>query len=263
MADNEKTEDKKENFFLNVRKSWWVYLVFVVLAWVISWIGTDFFINKSSDRGTFGDKFGAVNALFSGLAFAGVIITILLQREELKATRDAVKTQTAEFELQNKTLALQRFEHSFFSMLSQHNEFIKLLGDDKKKGVGYFIELFKEEIQKGNTADISNIYANKYNGIRQLNLESYFSSIDLLILAINKANVENKEIYYDLIATRLTFNEKCLLCLEVGRNTEGVVLKLFLLGRRIAPYLSGIISKDNNFKNREAWLKYLQDIQKN
>ncbi|MDD3020208.1 MAG: hypothetical protein PHX61_04405 [Alphaproteobacteria bacterium] len=124
MSDNKRTENKKENFFLDVRRSWWVYLLFVVFAWAMSWIITDFFIHESTVRGTFGDKFGAVNALFSGLAFAGVIITILLQREELKATQDEVRAQTKEFELQNKTLALQRFEHSFFSMLSQHNEFI-------------------------------------------------------------------------------------------------------------------------------------------
>lgn len=48
-----------------------------------------------ADRGTFGDMFGAVNTLFSGLAFAGVIYAIFLQgkelelqREELKMTRD-------------------------------------------------------------------------------------------------------------------------------------------------------------------------------
>jgi hypothetical protein len=38
-------------------------------------------------RGTFGDMFGAVNTLFSGLAFAGVIYTILLQGEELSLQR--------------------------------------------------------------------------------------------------------------------------------------------------------------------------------
>lgn len=51
-----------------------------------------------AERGEFGDSFGAVNALFSGLAFAGIIYTILLQRrelqlqrEELELTRDELK----------------------------------------------------------------------------------------------------------------------------------------------------------------------------
>lgn len=38
-------------------------------------------------RGQFGDMFGAVNALFSGFAFAGVIIAVILQRNELALQR--------------------------------------------------------------------------------------------------------------------------------------------------------------------------------
>lgn len=38
-------------------------------------------------RGQFGDVFGAANALFSGLAFAGLIYAILLQREDLVLQR--------------------------------------------------------------------------------------------------------------------------------------------------------------------------------
>lgn len=45
-------------------------------------------IPDSTQRGTFGDMFGAVNALFSGLAFAGIIYTITLQRQELSLQRE-------------------------------------------------------------------------------------------------------------------------------------------------------------------------------
>lgn len=46
------------------------------------------FIPDWTQRGTFGDMFGAVNALFSGLAFAGIIYTITLQRQELSLQRE-------------------------------------------------------------------------------------------------------------------------------------------------------------------------------
>jgi hypothetical protein len=39
-------------------------------------------------RGQFGDMFGGINALFTGLAFAGVIYTIVLQRRELELQRE-------------------------------------------------------------------------------------------------------------------------------------------------------------------------------
>lgn len=40
--------------------------------------------------------FGGINALFSGLAFCGIIITILLQSKELKLQRDEIKANRDE-----------------------------------------------------------------------------------------------------------------------------------------------------------------------
>lgn len=75
-------------------------------------------------RGTFGDSFGALNALFSGLAFAGLIVTLIMQkdelsmqREELDEAKQELRQQSIEFKKQNKTLNLQRFENTFFNML--------------------------------------------------------------------------------------------------------------------------------------------------
>lgn len=80
--------------------------------------------NGDQTRGTFGDMFGAVNALFSGLAFAGIIITILLQRSELKLQRDELRETREEYKTQNETLKLQRFENTFFSLLNLHHQIV-------------------------------------------------------------------------------------------------------------------------------------------
>lgn len=55
----------------------------VVVIWALFWIG----LVDDQNRGTFGDMFGAANALFSGLAFAGVVVAILLQRLEMQESR--------------------------------------------------------------------------------------------------------------------------------------------------------------------------------
>lgn len=75
-------------------------------------------------RGQFGDLFGVVNALFAGLAFAGLIITIRQQHLDLEYQRQAIEqtqlelqNQTKEFDEQNETLKIQRFENTFFKML--------------------------------------------------------------------------------------------------------------------------------------------------
>lgn len=50
------------------------------------------------DRGTFGDMFGAANTLFSGWAFAGVIVAILMQRRELNYQREELRLTRIELQ---------------------------------------------------------------------------------------------------------------------------------------------------------------------
>lgn len=59
----------------------------ILVVWGASWILIVQFEDNAEKRGTFGDMFGAVNALFSGGAFAGVIFAILLQQQELRLQR--------------------------------------------------------------------------------------------------------------------------------------------------------------------------------
>ncbi len=111
----------------------WVnkHLLCTMLALVIISFIANFcliFTGYSKDaRGTFGDQFGAVNALFSGLVFAGLIYTIILQRRDLKLQREEMKYQTKEFRKENETLKIQRFENTFFNMLSQFQEVVNSL----------------------------------------------------------------------------------------------------------------------------------------
>ncbi len=64
-----------------------IFFIIIVTILVGSFILTFYNIEKWEDRASFGDSFGAVNTLFSGLAFGGIIYTILLQRKELALQR--------------------------------------------------------------------------------------------------------------------------------------------------------------------------------
>lgn len=139
----------------------WVMLGGVVTLFLLN-MSLIWIIDDSNWRGTFGDQFGVVNALFSGLAFAGLIYTIILQRrdlelqrndlklqrEELALTRQEMEEQTAEFEKQNETLRIQRFENTFFNMLSQFQEVVNNLKVTDRENVvltgrEVFYELFE------------------------------------------------------------------------------------------------------------------------
>lgn len=101
-------------------KSWFAIVTFVIFIGVVVtvWLALPAFLAKNlatlSERGAFGDSFGSVNALFTGLAFAGVVFTILLQIRELRLQRadflqqlEAMHQSKEEVEEQNKILRAQ------------------------------------------------------------------------------------------------------------------------------------------------------------
>jgi len=97
-----------------------IWIAYIITALVIILWGGSYFVLKNlqfDDRGTLGDMFGSINSLFSGLALAGIIFTILLQRKELELQRRELKDTRKEFELQNTTLKQQTFEETFFNLL--------------------------------------------------------------------------------------------------------------------------------------------------
>ncbi len=139
-----------------------VFILVNILAlyfWYLSSIST------AADRGAFGDMFGGVNALFSGLAFTGLIYTIYLQmtelreqREELKLTREELAGQKEIMAKQSEQITIQNFESAFFQLLKIHNEVISEIsvGDAyySMEGRDAFEELLKHVNSK-----YSNFYA--------------------------------------------------------------------------------------------------------
>ena len=49
-------------------------------------------------RGQVGDMFGVVNCLFSGLAFGGIILAVIMQKQELEMQRIELKLQRDQFQ---------------------------------------------------------------------------------------------------------------------------------------------------------------------
>lgn len=118
MSRNHSLRVFKDNFLL--------ITILVIILIVGLWLLTFFLLKDYSptDRGTFGDMFGSVNALYSGLALAGIMLSILLQRSEIKLQSLELKETRREFETQNETLKIQRFENIFFNLLNQYHNIV-------------------------------------------------------------------------------------------------------------------------------------------
>lgn len=117
----------------------YIFTIIAILIWIGSWILTDFLYNDISDRAAFGDKFGFINSLFSGLALAGIIYSILLQQRELSLQRTELRETKAEFREQN-------FQTTFFNLLKRQNQ----LADDISATIGNLKYYNKEEYHEVN-----------------------------------------------------------------------------------------------------------------
>jgi hypothetical protein len=233
-------------------------LVMVIGLWAASAI-VIYFIGKNdgewSTRGQIGDMFGAINALFSGLAFAGIIYTILLQREELSEQRHELELTRQEFETQNKTLKLQRFEATFFNLLDLHNRLIEEFEFDETK------ELFMKRGKVYRGRDIFEYFTdNLFKDLQhfgQLNQEAFHmmkeryhkhfrflgTEIDLYLKSLHRMlryvedhifdDLESKNFYKSIISSSLSEDEKCMIYyhLSLGKRDEIELRLLSIEGR--------------------------------
>lgn len=114
------------------------YLIAIaIIFWIASWIFIDYNYSEVSDRGAFGDKFGFINSLFSGLALAGIIYSIFLQQKELSLQRTELKETKEEFKDQN-------FQTTFFNLLKTQSQ----LADDISATIGDLKSFDKEEYRE-------------------------------------------------------------------------------------------------------------------
>lgn len=74
-------------------KWFWVANFAVILIWLFNAFGYQIFNPSLESRAQNGDMFGPTNALFSGLAFVGLIYTIIMQRKELEMQRYELRMQ--------------------------------------------------------------------------------------------------------------------------------------------------------------------------
>ena len=95
MEDNTQTESPRKNAI-----GWPIILaglLLIVLLWLLYPLILKFMFGIDAESlGLWGDQFGGFNALFSGLAFAGLILTLYFQSNELALQREELRLQRTE-----------------------------------------------------------------------------------------------------------------------------------------------------------------------
>ncbi len=121
--------------------------VIILILWVISILILESIFGdvKNEKAAWFGDSFGGINSLFSGLAFAGIIYTILLQRKELQLQRQELKETRQE--LKRSADAQEKSEAAFTKQIELMNYTAQLNG--MSSSLSYYIFEANSNLQTG------------------------------------------------------------------------------------------------------------------
>lgn len=208
---------------------------------VAAWILISFAYGSPKTPAEFGDMFGGVNALFSGLAFVGLIWAILLQkqelqlqREELKDTRLELAGQREQLEFQNSTFKQQAFDSVFFQMLGLHNQIIGSMEVIEHDFSAVFSgESRPDTIHSGRDC-FSRFYDDLYNHLTcseenivdlaslresygaffdpaESDLGHYFRNLYTTIKLVDQSEIQDKKKYTNIVRAQLSSYELLLL----------------------------------------------------
>jgi hypothetical protein len=209
------------------------------------------------EAGQFGDRFGAANALFSGLAFIGLALAIALQRQELYTARDELRTtkltlvaQQKLVEEQQKQLQKESYELTFFKLLESFRdsvdridlihippnrrirnidamEYIDSRAREQFELMMRQPDMFVKQGEKPTSEIAFNLVLSEING----EIGVYIRSLSLLAEYILTGDSDRMKFYGHLVAARTTTRELVFLSkyLVSPKGDE----KLYAICRRI------------------------------
>ncbi len=230
----------------NTSSSSWLPFALLVVVVIILWLMSPVVINLISGsndlagKGQFGDSYGALNALFSGLAFAGLGYAIYLQRQELAETRKSLLDQKQDAKIQNDGLIRQSFENVFFQLLRQHSELIGTLSANRNGQLEFGRWCFQDWFH-----NLTNRYQNKSNNtlgsikiVKQVLQEMdpaleqstghYFRSLFGILRFADQSGLPNKETYIQLVRNQLSTYEISILFYRCAISDDYMGLKLLV-----------------------------------
>lgn len=217
----------------------WPFIVAIVFVFATWLLNLKLLINVS-DRGVYGDMFGAANSIFSGLAFAGVVYAIFLQRheveiakEEIRRTKKILETQQELSKEQSVAQKVQVFEGTFFNLLRVFTDVRSAIDLRNAQGIitASGADVFKvflkrvEKITTKNEGSKDPIQAFDSLYI-QLNSElgHYFRTLYNLVKFVDQSDVSDKRLYTNLIRAQLSDSEAEILFLN-GLTNRGTKFK--------------------------------------
>lgn len=195
----------------------------VMLLWSVPFIE----IPENMREGVFGDSFGTLNALFTGLAFSGVLITLLFQRKDLSETREQIANQQIESQFYSLLTQQQEVVRNFDLQSRTTNEVIARGRDCFREWMETFAELYKLFSRGGK---VEATYSSSYDVIYEVfraDLGLYFRSLYSVFRFIEGSNHKDA-VKFGLIVRSLLSDYELLLLFYNSLSPRGEKFKRFI-----------------------------------
>ncbi len=204
----------------------------VFCVWFLTLRLTPFCLDTGQARPQFGEMFVALNALFSGLAFAVIFFTLNLQRNVLKLqqqnldhVQDKSKKQAERLEAQQQLMSKQNFEDSFFRLMDTLRYWakeitaiqarrVKMPSDTREEAFSYLYAEFKGfySAERDFVLDLDEL-ASAFNRLKRKcpELVNYFGTVAMALFLLDECSVPDKKYFGMFLSSQLTDSEKLLL----------------------------------------------------
>lgn len=119
---------KKFEELKNTAKAYWWAIPFVAIFILFLAFFSGFTPGMPTEldkKGQFGDSFGVLNSLFTGLGFAGLVVTLVMQQRQ-------ISKQSQEFQEQLNDAAIRRYEENLFQIFSLYQDALKSVVSTKE-----------------------------------------------------------------------------------------------------------------------------------
>ncbi|OAZ49745.1 putative phage abortive infection protein [Paenibacillus polymyxa] len=219
----------------------------VVFAWFVLGALAYFIFENWTDRGTFGDMFGSVNVLFSGLAFASVMYTIHLQKQDLNIQREVQQIQIQDMKMQAQATAksaeqlegqqqllnFQVVQGTVLNLINIKNRFIKDFrwSPYGKHSAGYDLEETQELYGEEAVLGYFRLFINSPDSaLTDTFFSKYFRMFFYTLNFINESNInqKQKQVLADILSIETSDPELRIIYMCHGnKQGELLILKQF------------------------------------
>ncbi len=196
------------------KTSFWIWIIVAIIIVFLIYLGfwklNEIWFPIPKNAAEFGDSFGGINALFSALAFAFLIVTALMQKKELQYQREELiqtrkelsRTASAQensFEISKSQMLEHKHDRNFqinSDMFNELKQDISNVSLGEFKGIDAIDQFLKLHARYHNAQNKKVLLAKDYFNRELLYILKHYELLQLSLLEVDMDTSRQKVISY-------------------------------------------------------------------